>query len=75
MSAAEALVWVTLAGGIFMGGWRLLRALLALIRAMERVGELSDAFTEWTEGMREWQNKTETRIVRLETLQMAGDRS
>jgi len=75
VSAAELGIWVALIGGILMGAWRLLRVLVALVKALESVGDLSRTFGEWTEDMREWQGETDRRIVRLETLQMVGDRS
>lgn len=73
MSAAELAVWVPVAAALVMGGWRLLRALLAIIRALESVGELSATFAQWTTDMREWQGQTESRLVRLETLSMVGE--
>lgn len=72
MSGATLTLWVTVIGALIMGGWRLLRALIAVVRALEGVGELSKAFKQWTEDMRAWQGETETRLTRLETLQMVG---
>lgn len=69
MNAATLGLWMTLAGAFTMGCWRLLRALLAVVRALESVGTLSGAFREWTEDMRSWQGETERRLTRLETLQ------
>ena len=73
MTAGELAIWVTVLGALAMGGWRLLRALVSVVKALEGIGQLSKAFTEWTEDMREWQSKTETRLTRLETLQMVGE--
>lgn len=72
MTAATLAMWVTLIGGLLMGGQRLLRALLAVVRALESVGELGATLSQLTEDMREWQGETEGRLIRLETIQMTG---
>ena len=69
MNAATLGLWATLAGAFAMGGWRLLRALLAVVRALESVEKLGKSFADWTEDMRTWQGHTEQRLTRLETLQ------
>lgn len=72
MNAATLYLWAGLAALLLGGGWRFLRALLAVVRALESVGKLSTAFTEWTEDMRTWQGETERRLTRLETRQEMG---
>jgi len=73
MSVADLVMWVTLLGALLTGGWRVLRALVSIVKAMEGIGELSGTFSQWTEDMRKWQGETETRLTRLETLQMVGE--
>lgn len=73
MSSSTLAVWLPIIGAA-MGGavlstrW-LMRVLLAVVHGLEGFGELSATVAAWTEDMRTWQRETDTRLVRLETIE------